>query len=131
MIIHISRLSILAALFLLASMGCGHHSASSQTDSKPASATSPAQGAITKDVPERIDAAAKYLFYLHGRIIEERGIRPTSERWGVYEYEEMLEAFKARGLVVISEPRPRGTEIERYAAKVIDQIQTLIRAGVA
>ena len=131
MIINIRCFSILAALFLFVLMGCSHNATGSQTDSKHASAAPQAQGLIIKDVPEHVDAARKYLFYLHGRIIEEQGIRPTSERWGVYEYEEMLEAFKTRGLVVISEARPRGTVIEQYAAKVVNQIQALIKAGVA
>jgi hypothetical protein len=131
MITNIRCFSILAALFLLVLIGCGHNATGSQTDSKHASAVPQAQGLIIKDVPENVDVARKYLFYLHGRIIEEQGIRPTSERWGVYEYEEILEAFKTRGLVVISEARPRGTQIEQYAAKVINQIQTLIKAGAA
>lgn len=120
MIINTRGFLILAAIFLLAPMACSHNATGYQ-----------AQGLITKDVPEKVDAGARYLFYLHGRIIEEQGIRPTSERWGVYEYEEILEAFKRRGLVVISEARPRGTEIEAYAAKVINQINALLKAGVA
>ena len=120
MVINIRCFSILAAFFLLVSLGCS-----------PGATGSQAQGLITKEVPDRIDAGAIYLFYLHGRIIEEQGIRPTSERWGVYEYEAILESFKQRGLVVISEARPRGTEIEAYATKVINQINILLKAGVA
>ncbi len=112
MIIKIRFFSILAAILMLVSI-------------------SQAQGLIIKDVPDSIDVGARYLFYLHGRIIEEQGIRPTSERWGVYEYEAILEALKQRGLVVISEARPRGTEIESYATKVINQINALLKAGVA
>lgn len=120
MIINIRGFLILAAIFLLVSMAWSHNRTGYQ-----------AQGQIIKDVPERIDAGQRYLFYLHGRIIEEQGIRPTSERWGVYEYEAILEALKQRGLVVISEARPRGTEIEAYATKVINQINALLKAGVA
>jgi acetyl esterase/lipase len=120
MIINIRRFSIIAALFLLASLECGNRATGSQ-----------AQGLILKDVPEKVDRGARYLFYLHGRIIEEQGIRPTSERYGVYEYEKILDALKSRGLVVISEARPKGTQIDEYAAKVINQIQTLLKAGVA
>ena len=120
MIINMRGLSILAAILLLVSTACSPDATGHQ-----------AQGLVIKDVPEKVDANARYLFYLHGRIIEEQGIRPTSERWGVYEYEEILEAFKRRGLVVISEARPRGTEIEAYASKVIDQINALLKAGAA
>jgi hypothetical protein len=120
MIINIRGFLILAAIILLVSMAWSHNATGYQ-----------AQGQIVKDVPDRIDPGQRYLFYLHGRIIEERGIRPTSERWGVYEYEDILEALKQRGLVVISEARPRGTEIEAYATKVINQINALLKAGVA
>ncbi len=122
---------LVAVFFLLLSMSCARQATGSQTDSKPASPVAPAQGLIVNDVPQNIDTRANHLFYLHGRIIEEQGIRPTSERYGVYEYEKILDTLKNHGLVVISEPRPRGTDIEQYAAKVINQIQKLLKAGVA
>ncbi len=89
-----------------------------------------ARGAIFHDVPEKVDSGAHYLFYLHGRIIEERGIRPTDERYGVYEYEQILEALSREGFIVISEARPRGTDPREYARKVVGQIQTLLRENV-
>ena len=81
------------------------------------------------EVPQKIDPKAHYLFYLHGRIVEE-GRRPTSPQFGVYEYDKILETFRARGFVVISEQRPKGTVIEKYAEKVATQVQNLIKAGV-
>jgi len=76
------------------------------------------------------DAGAKYLFYLHGRIIEEQGIRPTDPRYGVYEYEQILDTFKRLGFTVISEARPKGTDPKQYASHTADQIQGLLRTGV-
>lgn len=87
-------------------------------------------GLILKDIPGDIDVKGKYLFYLHGLIIENEGVRPTSPRFGVYEYEEILETFKDRGFIVISEPRPKGTDPEQYATKVVGQIKSLLKAGV-
>ena len=81
------------------------------------------------EVPEKIDPKAHYLFYLHGRIVED-GRRPTSPQFGVYEYDQILETFRVRGLVVISEQRPKGTVIEKYAEKVATQVRNLIKAGV-
>src|SRR5689334_21666657 len=69
-------------------------------------------GLILKDIPDNIDAKGRYLFYLHGLIVENEGVRPTSPKFGVYEYEEILETFKNRGFIVISEPRPKGTDPE-------------------
>jgi len=81
------------------------------------------------DVPQKVDPQARYLFYLHGRIVEESR-RPTSPQFGVYEYDQILETLRARGFVVISEQRPKGTVIEKYAQKVVTQVRDLIKAGV-
>jgi hypothetical protein len=86
--------------------------------------------AILQEVPEKIDAKAMYLFYLHGRIIEEQGIRPTSEKYGVYEYQEILEALKDKGFIVISEARKKRTPVGGYAQTVSLQISDLLKAGV-
>jgi len=85
---------------------------------------------IFNDVPAEIDPDARYLFYLHGAIIERAGVRPTHPKFGVYEYLEILEVFAGRGFVVISEARPAGTDVIEYAATVADQVRALIRGGV-
>ena len=81
------------------------------------------------EMPDKPDPKAHYLFYLHGRIVED-GRRPTSPQFGVYEYDQILETFRTRGFVVISEQRPKGTVIEKYAEKVAEQVRSLIKAGV-
>jgi hypothetical protein len=104
---------------------------SSQQSAKPTpSRTGMAQGALWKDIADKVDPKARYLFYLHGRIIEEQGIRPTSPRFGVYEYEKILQTLVDKGFVVISEARPKGTDMAEYANKVVGQIQTLLKVGV-
>ena len=85
---------------------------------------------IYAEVPASIDPEARYLFYLHGAIIERAGMRPTHPEFGVYEYQEILEVFAERGFVVISEARPAGTDATAYAATVADQIRALIAGGV-
>ncbi len=85
---------------------------------------------ISADVPAAIDLGARYLFYLHGAIIETQGVRPTHPRFGVYEYQEILEIFAGRGFVVISEARPAGTDGKVYAATVVDQVREILAAGV-
>lgn len=86
-------------------------------------------GALT-ELPEKIDPQAHYLFYLHGRIIEEQGLRPQHPQFGFYEYEQILKTLEQRGFVVISEPRPKGTDVERYASKVTRMLQSLSNTGV-
>ena len=95
----------------------------------PGGATLSAQS-IYSHVPAKIDTSKNYLFYLHGRIIEVRGVRPTSPRYGVYEYEKILQTFADSGFVVISEARGKDTKPQNYAKKVVAQIDTLLRAGI-
>ena len=86
--------------------------------------------AIFPDTPDKIDTKAKFLFYLHGRIVEIKGIRPISEKYGAYEYEKIMEALKNRGFIVISEARGRNTHAGQYAQKVVSQVNRLLEAGV-
>lgn len=88
-------------------------------------------GAVHPDVPKRVDAKAYYVVFLHGKIVEDQGPRrPTHERFGVYEYRQILDRLAAEGFQVISEARPKDTDPERYARKVVGQVQRLLRAGV-
>jgi len=89
-----------------------------------------AGGRVLKELPPDIDPESSYAFYLHGQIIEDRGIRPTHPEFGVYEYEAIVESLAAAGLVVISEARPAGTDGRAYARKVVDQVTSLLEAGV-
>jgi poly(3-hydroxybutyrate) depolymerase len=117
----------------LASGACARQSGASKSahsDAGQPAANQATAGAVLRDVPEKIDANAKYLFYLHGRIVEVQGVRPRSEQHGFYEYEEILRALAARGFHVISEPRPADTEHVEYARKVVAQIGRLLAAGV-
>lgn len=117
-----------------ASGACAQRAAESKSarpdGGKPAASQRPAAGAVLRDVPEKIDPSAKYLFYLHGRIVEVQGVRPRHEQHGFYEYEEILRLLAARGFHVISEPRPADTEHVEYARKVVGQIGRLLAAGV-
>ena len=81
-------------------------------------------------VPETVNRNGLYLFFLHGRIVEDRGIRPTSETYGVYEYEKILETFQNKGFTVISESRPKNTNVWTYADQITGQIEILLDAGV-
>jgi hypothetical protein len=85
---------------------------------------------IFTDIPDKIDPKAKFLFYLHGRIVEIKGIRPTSEKYGAYEYEKIIETLKNRGFMVISEARGRNTHAGEYAQKLVSQVNRLLDAGV-
>jgi hypothetical protein len=72
-----------------------------------------------------------YLFYLHGRIVEEQGAEAVSERFGPYAYEKIVQVFSDQGFVVRSEVREKDTDVHKYADRLAGQIKELLDAGVA
>ena len=85
---------------------------------------------ILPHVPDNPDATKPYLFYLHGLIVEEAGIRPKSEEHGYYEYELILQELARAGFIVISEVRAQGTQIKSYAENIAAQIKKLLAGKV-
>lgn len=81
-------------------------------------------------MPDPICPEARYMIYLHGKIIEDEGFRPTHPDHGVYEYSSILEALSAPGFQVISEWREQNTATEPYAQRVARQVRQLLEAGV-
>jgi hypothetical protein len=90
-----------------------------------------AAGEILEAPPQSASPQSDYILYLHGRIIETEGIRPTHPRFGIYEYEAVLRALAANGASVISEVRPEDTEAGAYAHRLVSQIESLIAAGAS
>jgi len=80
--------------------------------------------------PEHIDPALRYLFYLHGKIIEDQGLPAVSPDYGEYEYGAILQKLSDHGFRVISEPRPQDTDGWEYAQRVAEQVSELLDAGV-
>jgi len=87
-------------------------------------------GDVTTDVPDAMDPARVHLIYLHGRIIENSGPRPTDGRFGLYDYPAVLDALSSRDAIVISTQRGPGTDVNAYAGVVISQIERLLQGGV-
>lgn len=80
--------------------------------------------------PNAGDAEARYVFYAHGKIIEDQGRAAVSEEFGAYEYEGILEALSAGGLTVFSEIRPKDADAEYYAGRIAERASALIANGV-
>jgi putative hemolysin len=100
--------------------------------STPAGITTPA---ATPDLsayafPTQIDPVAKYLFYLHGKLIEDQGLPAVSPDFGEYQYAEILQVLSGHGFRVISEVRPRDTDPQKYAQHVAEQVGVLLAAGI-
>lgn len=74
----------------------------------------------------------RHLIYQHGRIVQEQqSARPQHPRYGFYELEQILEAFRKRGFVVSSEIRPKSLSPGESADRLVQQIRELLASGVA
>lgn len=85
---------------------------------------------IVHSIPAELSKTDRYLFYLHGRIVEEQGPHAVSPDYGAYEYQTILDTLSRYGFVVISEVRPIHTDMLMYAEKVSKQIDSLLKKGV-
>lgn len=83
---------------------------------------------IFDDVPATIDPGARYLFHMHGWVVEEYG--PVGAVRTGYWWRWTVEAFADRGFVVISEARTPNTYVQWYALTVARQVARLRAAGV-
>ncbi|GIT85635.1 S9 family peptidase [Roseobacter sp. OBYS 0001] len=83
---------------------------------------------VLRGLPDHINPSARYIIYVHGRIIEHEGPKAVSERFGPYEFAEITEGLSARGHVVIAELRdPGGLD---YVGTIVGHVQALQDAGV-
>ena len=101
----------------------------------PAATEPPTQVAPTSALspyafPASIDPQERYLFYLHGKIIEDQGLPAISPEYGEYEYIPILQALEAGGYRVISEQRAAGADSVEYARRVAGQVTLLLTNGV-
>ena len=80
--------------------------------------------------PKSVDITKRYLFYLHGRIVEEQGIPAVDPVFGEYEYQSILERLSSYEFVVISEQRVKNTDSIEYAKRIQKQVTILLNAGV-
>lgn len=106
-------------------------SAPSPTQSAAASTPESAAAFLSAyQFPASIDPESRYLFYLHGRIIEVQGLPAIDPNYGEYEYQAILKALESHGLRVISEQRSSDTDADAYARRVVGQIAELLSAHV-
>jgi hypothetical protein len=76
-------------------------------------------------------ASPRYVIYLHGRIVEDQGRRPTDPSFGTYEYDAILDSLRRADFVVLSDQRPPRANSDTFATRVIQQVDSLIRRGVS
>jgi len=107
---------LIVSLFILA--GC-----SSSQVSTP-------EGINHSHFPTEINPDGYYLFYLHGKILEDQDLPAVSPEYGEYKFQEILEAFQDEGFIVIGELRAADTDGYQYAEGVAEQVEELLDAGV-
>jgi hypothetical protein len=79
---------------------------------------------MSYSMPSDIDPSAKYFFFLHNYYVEKNG--PN----GDCKYYDILNAFREKGFVVISELRTGKIVPGEYAEKIVKQVGILLDAGV-
>jgi len=84
---------------------------------------------VLSDVPAKPDTGARYLIYLHGRILELQGRKAVSPDFGPYQYDAILDALAARGFTVVAELRTFDAG-DAFVEKVAGQVRRLLKAGV-
>ena len=72
----------------------------------------------------------RYLYYLHGQIVEGSDGRPDHPEYGVYDYPAIIAALEGEGFTVISEIREHNTDGMAYAGELAEQVRTLLADGV-
>jgi hypothetical protein len=95
-------------------------------------ATSAAAAArvVMPEAPDPPDVKTRYIFYLHGKSIDE-GSTSTLGPYG-----RTVEALAAQGFVVVSKARPAGkirvfpADFEAYAGEIADQIKAMLKRGM-
>ena len=81
--------------------------------------------------PNTVDPKKRYMFYLHGMILEDQGIPAVSPEFGEYLYEDILKTLQSYGFQVISEQRPKNAGGGgKYAQRTASQVTELLTAGV-
>jgi len=72
-----------------------------------------------------------HVVYLHGRIVQvEQSSRPVHPRFGPYEQDAIIGAFRAHGFVVEGEVRSKDATVESAAERTVSRVRELLAAGV-
>lgn len=73
---------------------------------------------------------SKYIYYLHGRIIEIQGKNAISDEYGKYEFDSIVNSLSDLGHKVIAEVRTENVDYIEYANKISSEIDSLVKLGV-
>jgi pimeloyl-ACP methyl ester carboxylesterase len=75
--------------------------------------------------------APRHLIYVHGAIVQnQQQRRPRHPRFGYYELDQILDAFRREGFVVAGEVRPKEASVDESANALVEKVRGLLRSGV-
>jgi hypothetical protein len=110
--------------------GCAEPSETAPDESpEPAESIGPSAGVVVERVGEA-DPDARYLFYLHPKVVEDQGLPAVHPEWGEYRYQEILDRLAGFGFTVVSEVRGKDASSGEWAERIAGQVQTLLAGGV-
>ena len=72
---------------------------------------------------------AATVYYLHGKIVEDKGDNAVHPIYGTYRYGEIVAKLRREGHAVHSEIRPPGTDRAAYARVLATEIRDQIKVG--
>lgn len=73
----------------------------------------------------------RYIFFLHNKFVEENDLNTPHPEYGKAEYNEILDSFRKDNFIVFSEIRSKNTNAAKYAQKVVKEIKSLLKKGIA
>ncbi len=73
----------------------------------------------------------KYLFYLHGGVVQSQGLPAVSSYYGKYEYLAIIDSLDNYDFTIISEVRPKDTDDKAYGKKIANEVDSLLTLGVS
>jgi len=82
--------------------------------------------------PNEIAPDERYVFYLHGLIVEGENPKPVHEKHGIYDFPAIKEKlFEGGGFNLIAHHRANNTDIEEYVEAIVGWVSNLSEAGVS
>lgn len=123
----IRQLALLCLTWLVLLAACQPKSPSPTTQDSPAPGP---DSMVVSSMPDEIDPNGRYVFYIHGKIMEDEGVDPVSPQFGRYAFSDILRYLAEAGFYTIGEVRSGPTNVNTYADRVAGQVENLLAEGV-
>lgn len=80
--------------------------------------------------PNKVSPSERYLFYVHGKIIETEGVSPISPRFGHYQFHRIVTRLAKGQANVIARVRHGKTDPNAEAFRLTNEIRYMLKKGV-